>query len=535
VDVDLAREGLTGAPAIGDLDGDGKPEIVISSFAGTLYVIGAGGTPRPGWPRRLPEIPSCPRDGTLPPGPCMGEQTQVARGAFASPVLEDMNGDGNLDIIQAAFDGKVYVFDAAGEAVDGFPVELHYDGTLTGGEEPDRARILTTPAIADFNGDGISDLVVGSNEKLGSGGQAGAMYIIDGRGMNAPGGPILPKWPVTQTSFDIFPLVAEGIPNSPVVGRFEGKLAAVFHGNASLPLFLPADPGTQTLLSGVVEGSFPVRPDPNNPGQPLRGVDPSSVFGALSKAAQPNTMLPLFAQPSLGDIDQDGVPDVITSGGSLTLAISLQSKSVAAAKGDNLLAVWSGKTGAMMPASPYVLEDFTFFNNQAIADLNGDDYPEIITGSGGYFVHAYDACGREPKGWPKFTGQWIIPTVAVGDLDGDGKLELATGTRNGWLYVWHTEGSDEGIIEWESYHHDNRNTGSLETPLDQGSTRKAPRPLTTQLCIELTAKPAVDEGGCQCAVGPGASEGPVPGRSRQTVLVLLAAGMMALLKRRRRH
>ena len=28
------------------------------------------------------------------------------------------------------------------------------------------------------------------------------------------------------------------------------------------------------------------------------------------------TMLPLFAQPSLGDIDQDGTPDVIASGGS---------------------------------------------------------------------------------------------------------------------------------------------------------------------------------------------------------------------------
>ena len=91
-----------------------------------------------------------------------------------------------------------------------------------------------------------------------------------------------------------------------------------------------------------------------------------------------------------------------------------------------------------------VLEDFTFFNSQAIADLNGDDYPEVLTGSGGYFLHAFDGCGREPRGFPKFTGQWITPTPAVGDLDGDGTLEVAVGTRDGWLYVWHTEAKPTG-------------------------------------------------------------------------------------------
>jgi MYXO-CTERM domain-containing protein len=234
----------------------------------------------------------------------------------------------------------------------------------------------------------------------------------------------------------------------------------------------------------------------------VRGVDPASIFGPLTKAEQPNTFLPLFAQPSLGDVDQDGTPDIVASGGSLGLAIALQG-SPTTGGADHLLAIWSGKTGQMLPAAPFVLEDYTFFNSQAIADLNGDDYPEVLTGSGGYFLHAIDGCGREPEGWPKFTGQWIIPTPAIGDLDGDHKLEVAVGTRDGWLYVWHTEATDESTIEWESFHHDNMNTGNLETPLTQGGKRKAAKPLTAEMCA-APADAAKDElapgGGCGCRV-----------------------------------
>src|SRR5262249_24749339 len=157
---------------------------------------------------------------------------------------------------------------------------------------------------------------------------------------------------------------AEGVPNAGVIGSFGGALAAVMHGNATLPLILPADPGVQTHLADTPPNAIPQRPDPDMPGSILMGVDPAAIFGPLSNAPTPNTMFPLFAQPSLGDIDQDGTPDVIASGGSLNLAINLQgTSSTPGANDNNLLAIWSGKTGAMLPASPMVLEDFTFFNS----------------------------------------------------------------------------------------------------------------------------------------------------------------------------
>lgn len=533
VDPDLARESFTEAPAIADLDGDGKPEIVASTWTGTVYVIESDGSLRKGWPKRLPEVPSCPLDKDPDPKvPCMSETSRIARGAFAAPVLVDLDQDGHLDIVQTAFDGVVYAFDAAGANVPGWPVQPHWSGSKAWPKEANKNRIMTTPAVGDFNGDGIPDLLVGSNERLGEGGQAGAVYLLDGRGMKAPGGPVLPNWPVSMTSFQLFPLIAEGVPNSPAIARFNGTLAAVAHGNATLPLIVPADPGAQKQLSETPPNAIPEHDDPNYPGQRIRGVDPASIFGPLSVASQPNTMLPLFAQPSVGDLDQDGVPDVIASGGSLNLAINLQSKSGdTALKGDHLLAAWSGRTGAMLPGMPVVLEDYTFFNNQAIADVNGDDYPEIITGSGGYLLHAVDACGREAAGWPKFTGQWIIPTAAIGDVEGDGTLEVVVGTRSGWLYAWHTGAkASKAIVEWESFHHDNRNTGNLETALGQGGKQKASRPLTLDVCtaVPTTSTPLEPAGGCGCTI-PGSRGG---GRGL-AALAAIALGAIAAKRRRR--
>src|SRR6185437_8505525 len=49
VDPTLGREPFATAPAVDDIDGDGKPEIVLSTWSGTIYVFGSDGKPKPGW------------------------------------------------------------------------------------------------------------------------------------------------------------------------------------------------------------------------------------------------------------------------------------------------------------------------------------------------------------------------------------------------------------------------------------------------------------------------------------------------------
>ncbi len=537
VDPALGGSAILAAPAIADLDGDGRLEIVVTSYNGFIQVIEHDGTMKEGFPVRLPEVPSCERDvdGEVV-RPCMGISSLatdtdrvfdiIDRGSFAAPVLADMDKDGDYDIVQAGFDGKVHVFDGkTGEVLDGWPVTVHYPGSKLS-PEPGFGRVFTTPAVADFNGDGYPEVFVGSNERLGTGENAGAAYLIDGRGTAAGDQPWLENWPVTLTSLLIFPLIAEGVTNSGVIGTFDGTMAAVMHGTASSPFIMPMDPGVQTNL-----GDTPTRaiPEWDDDGVARRGVAPTGRFGPLSAAKEDDVMFPLFAQPSLADIDQDGTPDIIASGSSLTLAQSLAGSS--GDDGQQLLAVWSGRTGQMMPAAPFLLEDYSFFTSHAVADLSGDNYPEIIVGTAGYFLHAIDGCGREPEGWPKFTNQWIASTPAVGDLDGDGSLEVAVGTRNGWLYAWHTEGTTDGQILWSGYHHDNRNTGHLGEPLEQGNPdAKADRPLTEAVCRELLGTddlPLLEPGGGCGACTVGTQER----NAHANWLLLLGAG---LLVRRRR-
>src|SRR5206468_1776360 len=128
---------------------------------------------------------------------------------------------------------------------------------------------------------------------------------------------------------------------------------------------------------------------------------------------------------------------------------------------DHLLSAWNATTGAVEPAFPRVIEDWQFFNGPAVAEISGDSLPEIIESSGGFFVHAFDAAGFEPAGWPKLTGHWQTSTPSIGDLDDDGRVEVVQTTRLGELFVWRTAGATCQADQWRKFRHDEWNTGSF--------------------------------------------------------------------------
>ncbi len=84
-------------------------------------------------------------------------------------------------------------------------------------------------------------------------------------------------------------------------------------------------------------------------------------------------------------------------------------------------------------------------------------------GSGVSDLHAFNIYGDEPLGWPKLTGGWTVTTPAIGDIDGDGRLEVVSLTREGWLFAFRTVAAECSATPWRKFHHDEWNTGNYAT------------------------------------------------------------------------
>ncbi len=517
---------------ITDLDGDGAMELVTADSAGTIHVLGSDGEPRPGWPVTTDVIPAW-RDDAGHRG-----TAAVTSGAFDpevhQPILQgvavgdlDGSGPGGRHVVAATWDGGIFAWHATGEAADGFPVELdrslvaetsatrtidsgvfgapvlydldgddaatleivvaamdghlyawHHDGAAVAGfpvllQEGDQvSRSIQTPSVGDIDGDGDPEIVVGSNEIYAG---SGRLYAIHHDGSAVAG------WPVSLPTQAVLPVVGTGLPNNTALADFDGDgiLDIAACGIVGVPQLMRGDGS----IIGIVQ---------NSPFGPMSTSDDDPAFVAI-------------ANGSVGDLDRDGHLDLAwgTAGIGFAEAFAGAGRRVDI---DHQMSVWSGATRTYLPGFPQRVDDHQFFMNPSIADLDDDGFPEVITASGGYYVHAYNHLGTEPAGWPKFAGGWIISAPAVGDLDGDGDLEVSVSTREGTLWAWSTSGRSAGRVDWASFHHDDRNTGNVETPIGFGSRGEA-------------------DGGC-CGVAGGA-----PGGGS----ALLALLVVVPLRRRRRR
>lgn len=272
---------------------------------------------------------------------------------FSPPTLVDLDGDGKQEILVGTWDGKVYAIRHTSTA----PYLQVFWSHNTANDMGCSPAIRGAISAADLDGDGRIEAVVPIGEVNTN--TCGGLVVLDG-----------------------------------LTGNFKWRLITY---------------DTMTNSNGV------------------------AVPDGLSD--------PIITTPTLGDLDNDGKLEVI---------FAAFDQRVYVLKSD----------GTMLFGWPRFVRDVSF-SSAALADLDNDGFLEIIVGvdthqegapfntpnGGGLYVFRVD--GTVASGWPQFIGQNFYSSPSIGDLNGDGTLEIVIGTGELWdnpsdgyhVYVWNPQGT----------------------------------------------------------------------------------------------
>ena len=214
-----------------------------------------------------------------------------------------------------------------------------------------------------------------------------------------------------------------------------------------MPQFLTASgvasqtPSQPNLLEILVARSAAAQPGVNNDRVPTSTTASDPVTFTTS-----GTFAPLAGRMSYlaSGIDVDSLGALVNTG--------------IAERITNFMFAYDAQTGKMLPGFGAPMMGLAFLTAPAVADVSGDGQPDVINNEDSNNVAAFDAQGQPVPGWPKFTGGWTVWTPAVGDLDGNGHVEVVDVTREGYLFVWNTPGKPSATEAW-AYHQNDWHTG----------------------------------------------------------------------------
>jgi FG-GAP-like repeat len=423
------REGTVTAA---DLDGDGHPELIVTIPAGLVTVLRPDGTVLPGWPRQfddlpqpaypygepgigdldgdgIPDVVTCVVSGGYPPrsylyamhadgGDLAGWPVEVdvpgAGGVACSPaatLIADLDGDGMMEVARGMSLGVVVAYDGDGRPLPGWPVRLGPDATghLRG--------INADLATGDLDGDGRMEVVFIES------GLAPRMVAVSGTGHILHGFPRSIPEVVGRQAPVAGDLDGDGIPE-----LVQATFPVSDQGVVPEPGVEPAAPASLHVLRA--DGT-PL------PGWP-RTLDAGGPWGSL-----------------LLDVDGDGRTDILQQDGDRLDALDA---SGARLPGFPHVVHRDFLRAQTVEQSPWVISDLDGDGRPDFLQVRSD----IYDGASYLRVFGLRNSGQTLKGFPFEVGGLLSASRPVlADLDGDGVddlILLATeGTNGSWtLLAW---------------------------------------------------------------------------------------------------
>ncbi len=377
------------APAIADIDGDGRDEIAIGIRDGRVFLLDGGGRPLPGWPREMDSW------------------------AYESPLLADVDGDGRFEVVAMSYEGFIYQWRIDGSLVPGWPVDLS-------------APPASSPQL----------ILVGPRRErrilvaLGS----DKIFLLAPDGTNHPG------WPKTIDQLTVAPtndthptagadLDGDGLPEILHLSSQEAFLHAWRTDGSTYPGFprrvegglglgIAIDrPTRPDRIACTTESKLTVFDDEGRLLYSLNPLDPDDRFMAppyfisSGDSSNPDTDR-IFAGTRLGKVflwDRDG----------------------------RLLPGWPVHLGGFIYGLKEEETAPTVYGPPLAADVDGDGAREIIIGCYNHHLYCLEFDGRLVPGWPETVEDGITGTMALAQLDGTGGKELIVGQIGETMFAFH--------------------------------------------------------------------------------------------------
>ncbi|MEJ2540152.1 MAG: VCBS repeat-containing protein [Gemmatimonadota bacterium] len=142
VDTLALMDGYHLAPTLADLDADGDLDLLLGSWNDDVRYFRNDGTAR--------------EPAFVPVGD--GPVAELPRGSHATPAVGDLDGDGDLDLLLGESSGEINQFRNVGSAT-----EPRFEFVTEGAWDIDVGR-RSAPLLEDLDGDGDLDLIVGRED-----------------------------------------------------------------------------------------------------------------------------------------------------------------------------------------------------------------------------------------------------------------------------------------------------------------------------------------------------------------------------------